>query len=293
MILSSPFASPHSAGSGSVVVVVPHDGSCVPAQVPAAHASLIVHSSPSLQGLPFTSAAAQLSAASSHDSTQLPSPSAPGQGLPAWLLHDPSLQVSAPLQKAESSQAAVLFACAHTSEPSLQESVVHTFASPQSRSAPATQLPFWQASFTVQNEPSSQGVWSAAVPWVHSSACSSQASSVQSLASLQLRGEPAQVPPAHTSLLVQKDPSSQASVLSTWVQRSLSSSHASVVQALSSAQLRGVPEQTPLLQMPAVEQNWLLLQLCPSVFVSPGQDTEAPLQFSATSQLPVEARQTV
>ena len=62
-----------------------------------------VHVSPPLQKVksshevPFGSDAVQLSAASLHDSAQLPSPSGPGHGLPPCT-HAPPLQTSAPLQ---------------------------------------------------------------------------------------------------------------------------------------------------------------------------------------------------
>ena len=110
MSLLSLFASPHRISSGSVVVVTPHDGMAVPAHAPLVQTSLSVQASPSSHALLFGSAALQLPSASLQDSPQLLSPSGPGHGLPAWMLHVPPLHVSAPLQNAASSHGVVLFA---------------------------------------------------------------------------------------------------------------------------------------------------------------------------------------
>jgi hypothetical protein len=58
--------------------------------------------SPSLHAELFGSAARQLSFASLQLSAQLPSPSAPGHGLPAWTVQAPAAHVSAPLQNVAS-----------------------------------------------------------------------------------------------------------------------------------------------------------------------------------------------
>ena len=52
-------------------------------QLPPLQVSAPLQNSESLQALPFGSGARQLSFVSLHDSLQLPSPSGPGQGLPA------------------------------------------------------------------------------------------------------------------------------------------------------------------------------------------------------------------
>jgi hypothetical protein len=65
----------------------------------------------SAQGLPSGSGAVQLSVASSHDSAQLASPSAPVHGLPGET-HAPPLHTSTPSQKSPSpGQGPVLFVC--------------------------------------------------------------------------------------------------------------------------------------------------------------------------------------
>jgi len=291
--LWSSLASPQRISSRSVVVVTPHEGIEMPAQVPFAQISFCVHSSPSLHGLLSESAALQLSRASLHDSLQLPSPSGPGQGLPAWRLHVPLLQVSAPSQNAPSSHGEELLTCVHESVASLHESFVQAVVSLQSRAVPAVQAPPTHFSPTVQNAESSHGAWSGLAVCEQMSPPSSQPSSVQGLVSLQSRVVPEHAPSLHVSAEVQNRPSSHGAVLLVCVQVSLTSSHASVVQALVSAQLRGVPEQTPPLQMPSVEQNAAVPQLWPFVLISAGHAIEVPLQISAVSQMPVETRHTV
>jgi hypothetical protein len=94
-------------------------------QAPAAQVSVPLQNRPSLHAEPFGSAAVHESAASSHDSEQLPSPSAPGHGVPECTLQVPPEQESEPLQKipsshgAESASAAV-HACAFSSQDSEQ-----------------------------------------------------------------------------------------------------------------------------------------------------------------------------
>src|SRR5262245_27322415 len=92
----------------------------VPAQTPELHASVDVQASPSLQTEPSGSAAVQPSAASSHDSAQLPSPSVPGQGEPACTVQLPALHWSVPLQKSPSLQEVPSAATLHTDGSRLQ-----------------------------------------------------------------------------------------------------------------------------------------------------------------------------
>src|SRR5690349_15110056 len=76
-----------------------HSVSTPPVQTPAVHFSPLVQASPSSQALLFGSSVVQLSAPSLQDSAQLPSPSGPGHGSPAWVEQAPlPLQLSAPLQ---------------------------------------------------------------------------------------------------------------------------------------------------------------------------------------------------
>jgi hypothetical protein len=72
--LSEQLPSPSAPGHGSPLWVV---------QLPAAQVSVPLQNRPSVQAEPLVSAPVQLSASSSQDSEQLPSPSAPGHGSPA------------------------------------------------------------------------------------------------------------------------------------------------------------------------------------------------------------------
>jgi len=76
--------------------------------VPALQTSGPLQNTPSLHGLPLVSGPVHASLASLHDSAQLPSPSAPGHGLPACDVHAPALHVSLPLQYRPSLHGAVL-----------------------------------------------------------------------------------------------------------------------------------------------------------------------------------------
>jgi hypothetical protein len=78
----------------------------------ALHVSAPLQKAPSLHALKFGSFAVQLPAASLQLSAQFPSPSGPGQGLPAWLQVPPP-HVSVPLQKIPSLHDTVLFVPPH------------------------------------------------------------------------------------------------------------------------------------------------------------------------------------
>src|SRR6185503_1684345 len=73
--------------------------------VPVEHVSVPLQNRPSVHADPFGSVALQLSADSSHDSAQFPSPSGPGHGSPACVEHVPVEHVSVPLQNRLSVQA--------------------------------------------------------------------------------------------------------------------------------------------------------------------------------------------
>ena len=144
---------------------------------------------------------------------------------------------------------------------SLQASVVQAFVSLQSLAGPAVQTPLTHVSPTVQNALSLHVTWSGFGVCVHAFPVSSHPSVVHAFVSLQSRALPIQTPPAHVSTPVQNRPSSHGAVLFVCVQTSFCSSQASVVHPFVSAQSRGVPEQTPPLQMPVVVQNCPVPQL--------------------------------
>ena len=105
---------------------------------------------------------------------------------------------------------------------------------------PPRQTPPEHVSLLVQALPSSQGALLGAK--VHPVPL--QASSVQTLPSLQVNAMPAHTPLAQVSLRVQRLPSSQEAALGVKVHPE--PLHASLVQTLPSSQVNGVPEQTPL-----------------------------------------------
>jgi len=78
----------------------PVQGSPVPTHVPEPlQVSVAVQNCPSLQDVPLTSLAVQVSPASSHESLQSGPTLCPGHGLPLWVEQVPPLHVSVPLQK--------------------------------------------------------------------------------------------------------------------------------------------------------------------------------------------------
>jgi len=122
------------------------------------------------------------------------------------------------LQALPSSHELLLFTCSQPPA-GLQESSVHPLPSLQSGGAPPTQAPPAQVSLVVQALPSSQ--WS--VLFVNTQTPPGQVSVVQPLASSHWlswvhsvqpgMGAPLQLPPAHTSSLVQVWLSSQGLLL--------------------------------------------------------------------------------
>src|SRR6266550_2068925 len=105
---------------------------------------------------------------------------------------------------------------------------------------PARQTPPEQVSLLVQALPSSQG----ALLGVNVHPVPLQASSVQTLPSLQVNAMPAHTPLAQVSLRVQRLPSSQVAVLGGNVDPV--PLQASLVHTLPSSQVNAIPEQTPL-----------------------------------------------
>jgi hypothetical protein len=122
---------------------------------------------PSLHAAPFGSDAVHASAASLHVSLQSPSPSAPGHGLPAWVLQRPPLHWSAPLQNTPSLQGEPFGSGdEHASALSLQTSAQLPSPSAPGQGLPACtlQLPFAQKSAPLQNTPSLHGAPSGSLP---------------------------------------------------------------------------------------------------------------------------------
>lgn len=213
----------------------------------------------------------------------------------------PPLQMSFTVQNDPSLQEAVLLAASQASVSSLQESSVQELSSEQSRAAPAWHAPALQVSFTVQNEPSSQD----AVLFVASqrSVSSLQESSVQPLASSQVRAGPAvHAPSVQVSSTVQNDPSLQgvplaASALD--VHLLLLLLQVSIVHPLPSSQGEVPPPQAPAVHTSPIVQYMPSSQAVPSgVVASAGHAASATgsrsPQTSATSQAPPAlVRQTV
>ena len=222
-------------------------GAAPPTQVPPAQVSAVVHALPSSHEtalLAWTQPVAvlQLSLVQTLPSLQL------GAAPPTQV---PPAQVSAVVHALPSSQAAVLLTCEQLSPDSLQESLVQTFESEQSRGVPE-QVPLLQASLTVQCRPSSQGA--VLFRCRHVSAASLQESVVHMFVSAQSREVPEHVPLLQASFTVQYRPSSQVVVVFACRHVSAASLQESFVQAFASPQSRVVPEHVPLLQVsPAVQ----------------------------------------
>lgn len=203
----------------------------VPPQAPPVHWSLDVQMLPSLQPVPFGSAAEHVSLASLQDPVQLASLVLSGeQGSPVWP-HVPPLHVSVPLQNKPSLHATVLLLPPHTPP-------VH-----------------W--SLDVQTLPSLQ-----TVPF-GSGAVQLSVSSLQDAAQFEspvlsgVHGLPValQIPAEQVSVPVQKSPSLQLFVLSFVMTQPVvgfelidAGLHTSSVQAFPSLQfvLSGVDEHTPV-----------------------------------------------
>jgi hypothetical protein len=168
----------------------------------------------------------------------LPSSQTTGEA-PAQL---PPPHTSPVVQAFPSSQAFVLLVKAQPVA-GLQVSVVHALVSLQMTGVAPTQLPPPHTSPVVQAFPSSQTF---ALFVKTQPVAGLQVSVVHPLASLQITGvAPAQLPPPHTSPVVQAFPSSQAFVLFVKTQP-VAGLHVSVVQTLLSSQTTGeAPAQLP------------------------------------------------
>ena len=162
------------------------------------------------------------------------------------LTQAPPLQVSAVVQAFPSLHADALFVWTQP-VPGLQESSVHPLLSLQSGAGPPTHAPPLQVSETVHALPSLHTavlfVWTQPVTGL-------QESSVQPLASLQLRtGPPAQAPPLHASPVVHALPSLHAAALFVWTQPVAGLQESSVQPLASSQSSCGPPTHPPPLQV--------------------------------------------
>jgi hypothetical protein len=183
------------------------------------HVSVPLQNKLSVHAEPLGSFAEQLSAASEQDSTQLPSPSAPGHGLPVCPLHTPPEHVSEPLQNRESLHAEPFGSLpVQVSDASLHVSAqLPSPSGPGHGFAPASaQTPFKHASGPLQKKPSVQ-----AEPF-GSLDVQAATDSLQESAQLPLVGWtpghgltllPSQTPRKHASAPLQKIPSLQVAVL--------------------------------------------------------------------------------
>jgi hypothetical protein len=166
----------------------------------------------------------------------------PAMQAPLW-------QVSLPLHTLASGQG-VPFRTGALEQPKMasQASVVHALPSLQSSAVPAVQDPPWQVSLPLQTLPSLHAVPLGTAVFVHPES-GLQASTVQTLPSLQLSAVPAvQVPLWQVSSPLQKLPSRHGVPLATGVAvQPKMASQALAVHGLPSLQSRAVPPaQVPL-----------------------------------------------
>jgi hypothetical protein len=213
-----------------------------PAHTPLVHWSFCVHALPSLQDRVFGVCAhppVGLHESSVHGFESLQLMALPGRHSPCW-------QVSPTVQTLPSLHGAVLKACTQPASGE-HESLVHGSSSLQDRTPEPMHARSTQMSRSVQALPSSQG---AVVGMFVQPSPGTQPSMVHWLPSSQLGPpEPAQVPDAQVSFVVQALPSSQDCVLFVWTQP-VEGLHASFVQTLPSLQLAAPPgTQTPPLHV--------------------------------------------
>jgi hypothetical protein len=248
-------------------------------QVPAWQLSAPLQTLPSRHGVPFKTGVLEHPDAGLHASAVQTLESLQLRAVPA--VQVPLWHVSEPLQTLPSVQDEP-FGSGVATQPltGLQESVVQTFPSLQLRAVPGVQVPLWQTSSPLHTVLSAHEL-PLATGVVKQPMIGSQESVVQTLLSLQLGGVPEvhtpdwqvspplqtspsahdaplasvgllQTPPVHTSL-VHGLPSAQSASTTQESQPPIgvfwqpeSAWQESVVQALPSLQLRGVPaEQTP------------------------------------------------
>jgi hypothetical protein len=172
----------------------------------------------------------QLSSVHGFESSQL-------TGVPAP--HDPSVQLSFPLQTLPSEQD-VPFRTATAWQPAtaLHESVVHRLPSLQTRVVPATQVPAWQISLPLQRVASGQAV-PLATGVVLQPDVGRHVSFVHTFPSLHTSAVPAvQMPDWQVSMPLQRSPSLHWVPLLTTAFTHTPALHVSMVQGLLSLQSR-------------------------------------------------------
>ncbi len=180
----------------------------VPTQLPALHASPLVHRLLSLHAVvSATGVKTQLPVPLLHASLVHALLSLQGVKVPA---HTPPPHLSLWVHDLPSSQGVPLFKLVKTQLPLLvlQLSVVHALPSSQTLAVPA-QAPVLQASPVVQALPSSQPVPSLRLVYTHTPLLVLQLSPVQALPSLHTLAVPPHVPLLHLSVSVQGLPSLQ------------------------------------------------------------------------------------
>ena len=209
---------------------------------PATQPAVASQRSPPSQKRPLSQLASfstrtQESVASSQESSVQATASAQSGAAPSMQPARGS-QVSTPLQKAPSSQAASLAGCRQESVASSQESIVHGTVSSQFAGTPAAHpATVSQVSAPLQKRPSSQRLLRGS--FTQASVNSSQESMVQSTPSSQPSGAPdgSQKPSAlQVSAPLQKSPSLQATGPPAVCMQTPLGSQESTVQALSSSQ---------------------------------------------------------
>lgn len=197
----------------------------------------------------------------------------------------PARQVSLEVQNRPSSQASPSFVGVETQAspcssqlPAVQAVEAHALG------VPAWQLPARQTSDTVQKRPSSQAVPSGAGTATHWPVSASHWPRRQPWVSdEQSTARPAQVPARQTSVVVQREPSSQlaASFAGTATHWSVASLQLPAVQAPSRAeQLRAVPRHWPS------EQASFTVQYRPSLHAPPSLTAVLTQARPASSHVP-------
>jgi hypothetical protein len=238
----------------SAVLSGRHGSPAWPVHAPPEHVSAPLQNRPSLHAEPFGSAAVQLSDVSLHVSEQFESPSAPGHGLPACVVHPPALHVSFPLQNRPSLHPVPFGSAAvQLSSDSLHD--VAQFESPvvsgrHGSPTCAVHAPLAHVSAPLQNSPSvhAEPFGSAALQLSDVSLHDSEQFESPSAPGHGLPACVEQLPAAHVSAPLQNNPSSQEAVLFGCVQVPLPL-HTSFVHTLPSL-VQALPERA--LQLSAV-----------------------------------------
>jgi len=218
--------------SGQVTAVPRHE----PAPL---QTSAVVHSEPSLQGVPASTPVNRQPNDGLHESAVQTLLSLHTMAAPPR--QAPPLQTSPDVQAFPSLQDAVLFVHEQAPSTGLHTSSVHTFASPQFFGVPALQVPAEQLSLRVQALPSSHGAVLLTKPQPSEGEQLGVVHAFES--SGHVTAEPVHRPaPLQASPVVQSDPSSQASPgAAAGKKHPVDGLHAFVVHALPSSQTRGEP----------------------------------------------------